>query len=33
MVSDGYEYITGLMVYLKDEWAAKKGDELPVSEK
>ena len=29
MSGDGYGYTTGLMRYLKDEWAAKKGGELP----
>ena len=33
MVSDGYEYTTGLMIYLKDEWSAKKGYKLPDSDK
>lgn len=29
MGGDGYHYTDGLMRYLKDEWAAKKGGELP----
>ena len=33
MVSDGREYTTGLMIYLKDDWPAKKGDKLPDSDK
>jgi sentrin-specific protease 1 len=33
MGSDGYAYTTGLMRYLKDEWAAKKGGEIPDADK
>ena len=33
MISDGHEYTTGLMIYIKDYWAAKKGHELPDSDK
>ena len=33
MVSDDHEYTTVLLIYLKDEWATKKGDELPESDK
>mmetsp|Transcript_368 Transcript_368/g.614 ORF Transcript_368/g.614 Transcript_368/m.614 type:complete len:572 (-) Transcript_368:78-1793(-) len=29
MGGDGYHYTDGLMRYLKDEWASKKGGELP----
>lgn len=30
---DGYGYTSGLMRYLKDEWASKKGGELPDADK
>jgi len=33
MGSDGHAYTTGLMRYLKDEWAAKKGGEIPDADK
>ena len=33
MRGDGYHYSDGLLKYLKDEWAAKKGGELPDAEK
>ena len=33
MVSGGHYYTTGLMRYMKDEWAAKMGGELPDADK
>jgi len=33
MRGDGYHYSDGLLQYLKDEWAAKKGGELPDADK
>jgi hypothetical protein len=33
MKGDGYHYSDGLLQYLKDEWAAKKGGELPDADK
>ena len=33
MGSDVHSCTTGLMIYLKDEWGAKKGGELPDSYK
>ena len=30
---DGHSYTTGIMRYLKDDLAAKKGDELPDADK
>ena len=33
MGSDGNVYTTDIMIYLKDEWFAKNGSDLPDSEK
>ena len=33
MRGDGYHYLDGLLQYLKDEWAVKKGGELPDADK
>ena len=30
---DVHAYKTGIMIYMKDEWAEKKGDELTDTEK
>ncbi len=33
MQGNGMHYIEGLMQYLKDEWSAKKGGDLPDADK